>query len=447
MKLFQYAQESIQFQDAQFADSLISLCGKLLAYKSGKEAQESKELIELEKLILDSSGIFAKIHFDTATPPAINIPMLDPNSILQSDFVNSIAANNFDEIIKKLEKPVMDGFIDLKKAKIGGYYSTIKFDIFASFRFLKALNFSDRELAAIVAHEMGHAFVLFEMLDRGCRTNQILAATAKATQDNPNGDLLKQRIKMIGQSSGFTEEQITALQNAQTAGTRQVLVLSYCNNEPIRNDLGSTNYHNTTYEALADNFATRHHLGRELVSSQEKIGIHFGLPEYYKSIRIASAVFDIYTTLATISLGIFVMVIPAGSILLGTLLVGLAGMAVIGCGENYRDMTYDDMNVRYKRIREQTVVYLKNKYLPAEEVKRALADLEFFDTALSKVGPSKRLLTKVANAILPGARKEVKAIELQRDLESLAANDLFAKAATLSLLKLHWRLHEHESRK
>jgi len=435
MKLFQYAQESIYFQDAQFADSLISLCGKLLAYENGREAQASKELKDLEKLIFDSTGILAKVTVDTKTPPAVNIPLLNPNSILNSDLVNYLVSENFDEFMKRLEKPTMDSFIDLKKSKIGGFYSTIEFKIFAGFWFLKTLKFTDREFAAMMAHEIGHAFVMFEMLDRGCRTNQILAATAKASQDNPNGDLLKQRIKMIGQSSGFTEEQITALQNAQTAGTRQVLVLSYCNNEPIRNDLGSTNYHNTTYEALADNFATRHHLGRELVSSLEKIGIHFGLPEYYKSTRIASAVFDIYTTLITISLGIFVMVIPAGSILLGALLVGLAGMVVIGCGENYRDMTYDDLNVRYKRIREQTVVYLKNKYLPAEEVKRALADLEFFDNALSKVTPSKRLLTKVANAILPGARKEVKAIELQRDLESLAANDLFAKAATLSLLK------------
>lgn len=435
MKLFQYAQESIQFQDAQFADSLISLCGKLLAYKSGKEAQESKELIELEKLILDSSGIFAKIHFDTATPPAINIPMLDPNSILQSDFVNSIVANNFDEIIKKLEKPVMDGFIDLKKAKIGGYYSTIKFDIFASFRFLKALNFSDRELAAIVAHEMGHAFVLFEMLDRGCRTNQILAATAKASQDNPNGDLLNQRIKMIGKKSNFTDEQIDALQNAQSAATRQVLVLSYRNNEPIRNDLGSTNYHTTTYEALADNFATRHHLGRDLVSALEKIGIHFGLPEYHKSIRIISAVFDVYFSLITIGLGIFSLVSPVGSGLVGVFLLAMMGFALLGCGDNYRDFTYDDLNVRYKRIREQTIIYLKNKNLSASEVKRALKDLEFFDDAIAKVGSSKRLLTTVANMILPGARKENKAIELQRDLESLAANDLFAKAATLSLLK------------
>lgn len=435
MKLFQYAQESIQFQDAQFADSLISLCGKILAYKSGREAQASKELKELEKLIFEGSGILTKINVDTATPPAVNIPMLDPNSILQSDFVNAIVASHFDDTIKKLEKPVMDGFIDLKKAKIGGYYSTIEFKIFAGFRFLRSLKFSDREFAAIVAHEMGHAFVLFEMLDRGCRTNQILAATAKASQDNPTGDLLKQRIKMIGKKSDFTDEQIDALQNAQSAATRQVLVLSYRNNEPIRNDLGSTNYHTTTYEALADNFATRHHLGRDLVSALEKIGIHFGLPEYHKSVRIASAVFDVCFSLIRIGLGIFNLVSPAGSALVGVFLLAMMGFILLGSGDNYRDFTYDDLNVRYKRIREQTVTYLKNKELEANEVERALNDLEFFDSALKKVGSSQSITTKLANMVLPGARKEAKSIELQRDLESLAANDLFAKAAALTLLK------------
>lgn len=435
MKLFQYAQESIYFQDAQFADSLISLCGKILSYKSGREAETSKELKELQKLIFDAVGIKANIEVDTEIPPAVNIPMLNPNSILQSDFVNELVASNYDEIMSKLEKPLMDGFIDLKKSKVGGYYSTIEFTIFASFRFLKALKFTDREFAAILAHEIGHAFVMFEMLDRGCRTNQILAAAAKASQDNPTGDLLKQRIQMIGKKSKFTDEQIDALQNAQTPAARQVLILSYRNNEPIRNDLGSTNYHTTTYEALADNFATRHHLGRDMVSALEKIGIHFGLPEYHKSSRIIMAVLDIYISVMTIGLGIFSIVAGGTMILAGAYLLAVMGGALLGSGENYRDMTYDDLDVRYKRIREQTIVYLKNKHLPAQEVKRALSDLEFFDNALAKVNSNKRPLTSIANAILPGARREVKAIELQRDLESLAANDLFAKAATLSLLK------------
>jgi hypothetical protein len=111
------------------------------------------------------------------------------------------------------------------------------------------------------------------------------------------------------------------------------------------------------------------------------------------------------------------------------------GITILASGDNHRDFTYDDLDVRYKRIREQTIVYLKNKQLDAEEIKRCLDDLEFFDSALKKVGSSQGVITKIANMVLPGARKESKAIELQRDLEALAANDLFAKAATLSLLK------------
>ena len=435
MKLFQYAQESIQFQDAQFADSLISLCGKLLAYNSGHEAQLSKELVELQNLIFQSTGILARVRLDVNTPPLITIPYFNPKNILDSKEVNELVSSNFDEIMERFEKPTMDGFIDLKKSKIGGFYSTIKFNIFAGFQYLKALKFTEREFAATIAHELGHAFVMFEMLDRGCYTNQILAATAKASQDNPTSDLFKQRIKMIGEKSGFTDEQITAMQNTQSAGARQVLVLSYRNNEPIRNDSGTTNYYKTTYEALADNFAARHHLGRDMVSSFEKISIHYGLPEYHKNARIINAIFDIHIIIMTIGLGILSLAFGLSTGIIGAFLLASIGFVIVGSGDNYRDFTYDDLIVRYKRIREQTVVYLKNKYLKDEDVKRALKDLEFFDDAIAKVGSSKRLLTTVANMILPGARKENKAIELQRDLESLAANDLFAKAATLSLLK------------
>jgi hypothetical protein len=435
MKFIQYAQESIQFQSDEFARALISQCGKILTYKSGRDAQTSKELKDLEKLILDSTGILAKLKFDTSVPPAINIPRLNPNDILQSDFNNSLATCVFDDIIKKLEQPVMDGFVDLKKSRIGGFYSTIKFDIFASFKFITGIKFSAEELAAIILHELGHAFVLFEMLDRTCRTNQILAATAKASSDNPTGDLLKQRIVMIGSKSDFTDEQITALQNANSAATRQVLVLSYRNNEPIRNDLQSTNYHTTTYEALADNFVARHNLGRDLVSALERVGIHYGMPEYHKGIRVVIAVLDLVTSLISTAVGVFMLATGGAMSLFGVFLLGMIGLSLLGSGDNYRDFTYDDLNVRYKRIREQSVVYLKNKQLDPQEIKRCLEDLEFFDSALKKVGSSQGVITKIANMVLPGARKESKAIELQRDLEALAANDLFAKAATLSLLK------------
>jgi hypothetical protein len=436
MKFIQYAQESIQFQSDEFARALISQCGKILTFKSGRDAQTSKEVKELDKLIFDSTGILAKLHFDTTKPPCVNIPFLNPNNILHQDLINDFVSASYDEVIKLLEKPNMDAFIDLKKSRIGGYYSTIKFDIYAGFKFLSGLKFTAEELAAVILHELGHAFVLFEMLDRSVRTNQILAATVKASSDNPTGDLLKQRIVMIGTKSKFTDEQITALQNASSPAARQVLVLSYRNNEPIRNDLGSTNYHHTTYEALADNFVARHNLGRHLVSALERISIHFGLPEYHKSIRIILGVIDISNTMIMIAGGIFFLATGGlSNILTGVFLLGMFGITILASGDNHRDFTYDDLDVRYKRIREQTIVYLKNKQLDAEEIKRCLDDLEFFDSALKKVGSSQGVITKIANMVLPGARKESKAIELQRDLEALAANDLFAKAATLSLLK------------
>ena len=436
MKFIQYAQESIQFQSDEFARALISQCEKILAFKSGRDAQTSKEVKELDKLIFESTGILAKLHFDTTKPPCVNIPFLNPNDILNQDFVNDYVSSSYDEVIKLLEKPKMDAFIDLKKSRIGGYYSTIKFDIYAGFKFLTGLRITAEELAAAILHELGHAFVLFEMLDRNIRTNQILAATAKASSDNPTGDLLKQRIVMIGTKSKFTEEQIEALKNASTPATRQVLILSYRNNEPIRNDLGTTNYHHTTYEALADNFVARHNLGRHLVAALERFSIHFGLPEYHKSIRITIAVIDITTTMITVAGGIFSLATGGlSNTLAGVFVLGMMGIMILIYGDNHRDFTYDDLDVRYKRIREQTIVYLKNKQLDAEEIKRCLNDLEFFDEALKKVGGNGKIFTKVANMILPGARKEHKAIELQRDLESLAANDLFAKAATLSLLK------------
>ena len=68
----------------------------------------------------------------------------------------------------------------MKNAKVGGIFSEYETPIYMGYYFLRSLRFSAREILAILAHEIGHCFVAYEMAFRTIRTNQVLSAAAKA---------------------------------------------------------------------------------------------------------------------------------------------------------------------------------------------------------------------------------------------------------------------------
>ena len=110
-------------------------------------------------------------------------------------------------------------------------------------------------------------------------------------------------------------------------------------------------------------------------------------------------------------------------------------MLIFLSGDGQRDRTYDDLRVRFLRVKEQSIQYLKDNNISDKESKRVIEDIKQIEVAISKVKDSKLLFEIISNYVFPSNYKAMKAADLQRDLEALAANDIFVKAKELSFLK------------
>jgi hypothetical protein len=188
---------------------------------------------------------------------------------------------------------------------------------------------------------------------------------------------LKLTEKILGPSSGVYNE---LKEETDTAVVTTVVMAKI--QEKRVSELGTAAYDKTTYEALADNFATRMGLGRELVTSLEKIHRLYGSPEYSGETRFIYNMIQI--TVATYS-----MLLGA---VLGSVLLMIAGAPMfflitwtVSDGAEYQNV-YDKLKIRYKRVREQLISRLKVKSLAPELVKNILEDLKVLDKIIDQAG-------------------------------------------------------------
>ena len=109
------------------------------------------------------------------------------------------------------------------------------------------------------------------------------------------------------------------------------------------------------------------------------------------------------------------------------------GMFLIsGEGDGKKVYRYDDLKIRYLRIKEQAIERLKDKNLKASDKKQLLEDIEYMQKIIDRTVVFKSIVDRLYN-LLPSNKKIRNDVELQRQLEMLNANDLFIGASKLAI--------------
>lgn len=416
--------EAIDFQSSVVADQITKMFEDILKCKSGKEADASEAHKTLVTFMEKETGLKIDLKFNTPYPPCMMPIHVNPSSILGDSDFKDYYTKDANKVIKKLEDNEKT-FVDLKNAKVGGAFSTVPSKIYMGFRQLKDMKLTAREVAAVFMHEVGHAFVAYELAFNTIQTNQILLALHKSLVANDQKLFeysLKLTEKRLGPSSGVYNEL-----KEETDTTVVTTVVMAKIQEKRVSELGTAAYDKTTYEALADNFATRMGLGRELVTSLEKIHRLYGSPEYSGETRFMYNMIQIIVATYSMLLGA----------VLGSVLLMIAGAPLfflitwaVSDGAEYQNV-YDKLKIRYKRVREQLISRLKVKSLAPELVKNILEDLKVLDKIIDQTGEFSSILNVVGNIIYPSNWVLSSRKNAQRLLEELASNDLFIKAAQL----------------
>lgn len=393
------------------------------AYVTSTDVQESKEVRDLANLIFDRFGLRVKIV--TNSNLAAILPFYaNRNHVFLHKFLRG--ALDIGEQTKVLSRSNnAKGTVNRAKARVGGFFSECENQLYLNFRTLfKTVKLSVSEATAVILHELGHAFHNFEYSDRLESSNQVMqdiAQELKSKKKDADVTYIYRELKEINPK--VTAKEVEDL----VTGSRVVAGLSWFRivAGTVEEQLTNSKYSETSFENLADNFASRMGYGRSMLTALDKLGTTYSLEGMTTFSNIMTTlVFFVYTGLA-----IFLLV--SGSFAAGIFISLLMLLVFRASGEDLKDYTYDELRIRYKRVRNSAVEALKDTQLDAETTKNLLEDINAMDRLINSCAEHSTILNKLANVFFSAAGSAKASIAEQQIMEDLASNDLFVASARL----------------
>ena len=424
----QVAMEAIGFQGPEVANKLAAYLTDIMQERTGKEADASKARKDMIKYLKDTTGMKLDIIFDTDMAPCTLPFHINPDTILGYKTLKDFYVEESNATMKRLKEVKNRSHIDLDKGRVSGIFSEYETPIYMGYYALRSLHMTPREIAAILAHEVGHCLVAYEMAFRTVRTNQILAAASKAAAGGDKGQyeyVLKTAEEVLDLKSGMFDE----IKETKDQKTVMTVIMGKAERKTHDDSLmGNTTYDITTFEALADNYAARLGLGKELVTGLEKLYREFGAAEFSSGARIEATMLDIYSVVSMIG----AVIVMGSNPIMGALYLGLnmLGLYARLDGRDHNNV-YDKLTIRFKRVKEQIIQYLKDKSLPAADVKRSLESVAHIEKTIAQISEYKGFLPAIFNMVDPASRAVNSARDIQQNLEAMVANDMYLKAAAL----------------
>lgn len=363
--------------------------------------------------IVDSSFINA----------AVKVPQLDKNNPLINNYERVYRANDDLKSIGKFVKGEMFGTVDRKNSYFGGIFKQLTFDLYLTRGLLSSPDFTPAEIAAVILHELGHVGCYYERLADLASSNYAAMAAAervlKLERDTDRIQLVTEYEKMLGVK--IPDQEIII--NAKSTETVYIKLVTDTI-KARRNVEGDEIYSYRGFEFSADQFATRHGAGRDLVTALDKIQRAGFLPESYTSWPVHVACELVKAVMYFTVVGFGIMWAPQLAVL-GIISILMA---------RPMEKIYDDPEERAIRIRNELVGELKNPGLLPVRRNQILADIGVIDDVLTKTVDKRTLLEAVWAYVIPSGRRARQQMEFQQQLERLANNELFVSAAKLENL-------------
>lgn len=405
------AAESIDFQSPVFFKELTVAFETL---KGGKreEALNGEAAGSIAAIIKHHTNLNVTLNLGEYVEPSVEIPAVNKNNPMINSFVREYLSSS--DGLKMISEAggAARGKVNLKTGKVSGIFAEVASTIHMPVDMVVGKKYSAEEQAAIVLHEVGHLLTYYEYIARSVTTNQVLAGLSKAL-DGSSGVEEREAV-LIGAKKALSLNELDtkALAKSSSKKIAEVVVITNVVRQ-TESELGSNVYDFSTWEMLADQYVTRFGGGRHLVTALDKI--------YRFSGHISFRSLPLYLAMEAAKLLMILTPIPGLSVLF---------FLLDGAG----DGTYDRPGARYQRVRNQIVENLKQPKLSKDDRARLQADLATIDELSSKVNDRRQLVGIIWDTIVPGARRAYNQERLQRQLEDLAANDLFVKAAELKQL-------------
>lgn len=409
--------ESIQFQSDVFFKELVSLFRELRVSKTEKAIVGNDFIITIEESIKHHTGLNCKLSLG-GYGPAVGIPRVDKNHPFIASFIRNYIDD--DDVFRAMKKAdgIVKGTVSLATGKVSGIFSEIESVVHFPIKMLANEKYSDEELAAVTLHEIGHLITYYEFISRSVTTNQVLSALSRGIAKADDVEKRTAIIVSAQKALKLKEKGIDELTKSTKGDVVSAVIISQLI-EQTRAELGNNIYDLNSWEYMADEYATRHQAGKHLITAFDKIYRE----SFHKSFRSTGAF------IAWEALKLF--------LLLGGLVTGISIMFAAIIMLNDTDaILYDEPEARIRRVKQQIIQNLKDTTLSKDDVDRLNEDLKTIDNLLLEVNDRRQFISVVIDFISPSARRNRNEVLLQQELETIANNELFAKASQFKTLKV-----------
>jgi len=396
----------------------------------------------LTKLIFDRFGI--KVDFICDEHLAAIIPFYsNRNHIFLHEMLRGdITKRDQQKILNQSQ--TQKGVVNREKVYVSGIFSEYEHELYMNFRQLAAINLTAPEIVAVLLHELGHAFNACEYSDRMETNNQVLADVFREmTQSNDKRDMVYIYRELKKVNKDVTEAEVDTIVNGNRviAGYTWFKVII----GSVQGQLSNQTYSKTSFEAGSDMFANRFGYGRQIVSALDKLnkssfwtsGSHtqIWLSYFLQTMSFVLTALMIHNRLAMGGFFLAFGLTGFGVITLTHALwmIFILVMAIRASGEDVRDFSYDEIKVRYGRIRNDLIEFLKRAKLSTDRTREVVDSIKDIDAVIHTSAEAKNLYTVLANVIFPGARAGANSVAEQQLLEKLTSSDLFLHSAELRL--------------
>jgi len=390
---------------------------------------------DLGKLIGVHTGINVEIKVVKGIAAQIQTMAISPNHPI----INEMRTVGWDKSSIKAylrARDITGGEVDLAKGKVSGSFTKVDHLMYVGTTFFTRKNinggfeYSTEEIAAVIMHEMGHAFTYFELTGRTVRTNYIILGAVQRLLSEDDRAKRIQLIMDVEGNTGFVvgdKDRLVDI-NKDTAYATALLKASM---DKCRSELGVNLYDNTGSESLADQYAARQGLAVPLATALSKMLREYGHRDLAYS-QNANLLFNILQ----FSSMVITLAAPVGGafLLVKALVAAFNISAFLNTGKLADE--YDRPKERLERLRSQLVEQLKDKSIPADIRASISDDVDKMDDAMSYINNNVHWLDFVSEYVIPYKRKEVKQVEFQKGLEKMLNNELFVSAAKLETLKV-----------
>lgn len=432
-----FSLEMIKVQSSNFGHALnaefLKIVTKINNVQLNTQAdiQACEEVKNIESLVFSTLGLRVKVITNSMLAAVLPYYSNKHHVFLNDMFKGNISIKDQN---KALEKALgKSGYVDIQNARVGGLFSDYVHKVFMNLRDLvKTYRLNSQEITAVFCHELGHAFYACEYADRMESNNLIISdvcnriATKKETL---KAEYVYQEIQKVDKT--VTEKEIDNLVNGNRiiAGYTWYKVVIEANKQACKSQMSQNKYDETAFEQAADNFASRFGYGRDLISGLEKIVAGGGNVEKSKAASNMAMLFEF----AFLALMVFTILSTAGAGFIAAPIIYslFMGTVLYASGENVRDYTYDELKIRYKRIRNEFIAILKEDGFDKAEQQQLIDNINYADSMIESTNVHESIYRKIANFLLPSNRAAKDSIKEQQFLEEMMHNDLFLKSAQL----------------